>query len=306
MIFKWGLLILLVTILSTSCIRKDITDYLYPCIFSFHYDNPDDSDLVTFSSIRLFLYDDQGLLIKEILTSSNELTENGNELKIDLPIGNYGIVSWGENGESYNYTGIDNFETSGLSLSRDEDGVVTDTPDHLYHSIRNDIKITGIIDDDIYSLEYNKISNNLNISIEVVDRTRFANTSALSNIKCYITAENGDYTFSNEVMNSDRVIYFPQGKSINNKLYARFVVLELWEEDNSRLIIVKQQGTEEVVVYDGSISDIILKHPETNLNEGANYNMDFRVEEDNSTGEGNLNITITINGWEIINQSGDL
>lgn len=130
-------------VLLTNC---DIKDSLKDCVYtsninlSFEYFADESSNVVEkhLNSAKLYIYADNGLLYNIVGITQNELTSHKS---LDLPIGKYSLVCWGNQGTYSEISNENDIDLARLSPDGYSKGRIT-TNDNLYFGKKN-ISITA-------------------------------------------------------------------------------------------------------------------------------------------------------------------
>jgi hypothetical protein len=301
--FKY-LLPLLAALLVTSCIRDDRDDCRYPVslrfLFTHNTQGTDLFDAEGIDNIHLFVYDNQNRLALEQQLHSSDLAP-GNVHQLMLPMGRYTLIAWaGDLQETYSYESFQYLPDALIKLRRNFGGITDQPAGKLFNGICIPL-FSGLADKDQYEADLSKNTNDIRITIK--GKNTFIPRP--EDFGCTISAVNGDYTFDNRTHGNDRVHYIPRTAGADCKVHCDFTVLRLWDGDASRLTLTYRPagGTRaENIIYDGSLSKLLLKKPGTDLELEDHFELVFTVDNlDLPT-----DVTLTVNGWEVIDHNSGL
>lgn len=307
-IFKY-LLPLVTALLVTSCIWDNRDDCRYPVslklAFTRNTQGQDLFDAEGIDNIHLFAYDYQNRLTLLQQLHRSDL-EPGNRYRLMLPMGRYTLIAWaGDLQNSYRYESTDYLPNALLRLNKAPDGSVAQRPRKLFNGICIPV-FAGIADKDTYQVDLCKDTKDIRITIKGTPPF----LPRMEDFECTITATNGDYTFDNHTHGADRVRYIPLTRIVDGVVCCDFTVLSLRDGDDSRLSLIYRPappvgdaGTPtETVVYNGSLSNLLLKKPDTDLNLEERFDLKFTVADPLAS----TDVSLTVNGWEVINHNSGL
>lgn len=302
---------MLACLLACSCIRYDRDDCRYPVsvkfLFTHNVQGEDLFDTEGINNIHLFVYDYQNRLALKQELPCSRLTA-GNTHSLMLPMGRYTLVAWaGDPQETYRYESEEYLPQALLKLQREPDGTALQCPGKLLHGICIPL-FAGLADKDRYEVDLSKNTNDVRIIIKgtppFIPRPE--------DFGCIITAVNGDHTFENRMHGNDRVLYIPKATGTRGtEAYLDFTVLRLWDGDDSQLKLTYRPvdntnanaGTRtEATIYDGSLSKLLLKKPGTDLELEDEFELVFTIDNPQDP----TDVTLTVNGWEVIDHNSGL
>lgn len=301
--FKY-LLLLLAALLVTSCIWDDRDNCRYPVnlqfLFTHNTQGTDRFDTEGIDNIHLFVYDDQNRLALQQQLHRRELAP-GNIHQFMLPMGRYTLIAWaGDIEETYDYESYEYLPDALIKLRRNPGGITDRPAGKLFNGICIPL-FAGLADKDQYKADLHKNTNDVRITIK--GKNTFIPWP--EDFGCTITAVNGDYTFDNRTHGTDRVQYIPRITGTSSGVHCDFTVLRLWDGDASRLTLTYRPagGTRtESVIYDGSLSKLLLKKPGTDLELEDRFELVFTVDNPDLP----TDVTLTVNGWEVIDHNSGL
>lgn len=301
--FKY-ILLLLTALLVTSCIWDDRDDCRYPVnlqfLFTHNTQGKDLFDTEGIDNIHLFVYDNQNRLALEQQLHRSDLAP-GNVHQLMLPMDRYTLIAWaGDLQETYDYESYGYLPDALIKLRRNSGGTTEQPAGKLFNGICIPL-FAGLADKDQYEVNLYKNTNDVRITIKATAPF----VPRPEDFSCTITATNGDYTFDNRTHGTDRVQYIPRITGADKEIHCDFTVLRLWDGDASRLTLTYRPagGTRaENVIYDGSLSKLLLKKPGTDLELEDRFELVFTVDNPDEPGD----VTLTVNGWEVIDHNSGL
>lgn len=298
------LLPLLAALLVCSCIWDNRDDCLYPVslkfLFTHNTQGKDLFDTEGIDNIQLFVYDYQNRLVLGQQFYRTDLAP-GNIRQLMLPMGRYTLIAWaGDLQTAYHYESTEYLPDALLKLRREPGGIVSQRPRKLFNGICIPL-FAGIVGKDTYEADLRKNTNDIRIRIKGTPPF----VPRAEELDCTITAVNGDYTFDNRTHGNDRVQYMPQTTVEEGEVHCDFTVLRLWEGDESRLKLTLRDasGTRtEATVYEGSLSKLLLKKPGTDLDLEDKFELVFTIDNPSDP----TDVTLTVNGWEVVDHNSGL
>lgn len=308
-------MIAMVAFLS-CCIKSNDIGCLYPCQFSFHFTKHTESgDQLSkyINTIHLYVYDKNGTLINHFDVLQSDLID-GNQLNVNLPVGEYTAIAWGGVGDSYSYKDTNSLSSSSLSLIRGLDNTLSDFPEHLFHATGVNLLVTNSVQKISHVLNFQRNSKEIKTKIRLINSTpsslndNMIGNITTSDIDCIVTANNGDYKFDNTTFGTDQITYIPNRTEAESELMAHFFVLKLWDGDDSRLKLTINDSSERglpsglkeggKLIYDQSLSELILKNESIDLD--LSHDLDLDINVDLSGNDSAVSITIKVNGWLVV------
>lgn len=285
----WGGLVLGLFIL-TGCIREDRDDCLFPLTLHYTYTyNREECDLFAaeVDNVMLYLYDtDSGQLTASRRVETTDIASDGCTFDWAVPPGRYTLVSWGGIRSRNSVDGHGNIasHTAGLMLDQ-----VEHRREHLWHDITTDILVNGDLMP-VYDIDLHKLSNDLTVTVSSKGAP-FA-SAPLS----HVTASNGRYDSTGRPYAASPTLYLPAvDESDLQAVTYDYTLLSLSDGDDSHLhISLPDTGT---TVYDGSLSSLLSADTAKDLDLDDEWHLDFDV--DNGP-DGNLAVSVSVNGWKII------
>lgn len=315
------LLLLGGAMLAASCVQDDRSDCRFPLRVEFQ--RATNAEVLTraasddfngeLEELTLYLYDRaSGQLVAEVQPPM-EAAHTSDPYVWPVPPGTYRVVAWGGAKERHTVTAHETFDGATLSVNRLEDGVSVEARRaHLYYGQLDSVVITG---DYTPAHRIDLYKNSKDIRLELVGLTAEERNRAV----CTVTASNGTYLFDNTLLpEQDPVTYLMTDTPDAHNLIRTFTTLGLQAGDDSHLRIellpeAPVTGDEETpqtraaeghVIYDGSLSELLLARPGTDLK----WDDEFVIKMNyyGQAADGSSHLDIWVNDWHIIHQNGDL
>jgi hypothetical protein len=303
--FKKMLLLLAGGALLSSCIHEDYEGCEFPVRLRFTYTyNVEGKDLFDpeISVIDLFVYDSETGVLKERKHILSESLDADNSCSLMLPKGKYKLVVWGGVEERYDYSSTEKLPDALMSIKRESDGrTVAQKREHAFCKMEDEINVIGERQPERV-IDLHKLSNDIRVEVGGLSE------SLRARVSCTISSSNGDYSFDGSCMPSGSVLYLPARGDSNGDAVFSFTTLSLWEGDDSHLTvrIEPQEGSyykDGVTIYDGSLTDLLLKRDGTDLDLQDEFVIRF---EPQISPEGKLVITVYVDEWIVANMDEGL
>lgn len=294
-----------VSTLLASCMKEDLSmcnrGMQIRCSYLL---NPQGENLFEdeVSNITVFVFDAAGLYYGVFSDGGNHLT-NDYVMTLPLSAGIYTIVAWGGDITPYDAVSVtsDNIEQSltkgettleqfRLQLKEQE----LQEKLGLYYGIAEQVELrSGELNP--VPIELIKNSNTVRVSITGLGNTSKADPTPQYDVM--ITAQNGTYTCDNTIPTATKVIRYKPHTTIET-------ATKLTYDSNTLRLMIGQQPMLRVVnnltgaeVCNFNLVEAIMKDPkyktQKDLDREDLFQFDFRVNED-------LSVSITINGWSVI------
>lgn len=289
---KIAAIALIITLFGSSCTREDLSRCESSLLLSFHYTyNSQNEDLFLSSieNIELFVYDRNSMLVQNCKIGKFDLTE-GNKYRLSLNEGAYKIVAHGEVNTSYVYNRVETYHTAYVSAKRESGNQIPAQINNLFHAMVEQVTIDGSKEQQ-QQLFFIKNSNHIRVIVKQPQGAK-----ATMDATCAIHAINGDYKFDNTIYGSDRVHYIPTPLPEASDQTFDFTVLRLWSNDDSQLVVRDHSQ----VLYDGSLSELLLRKPGTDLDMEDDFEIVLTRNAADNT------VKITVDGWEVIDHNSGL
>lgn len=260
--------------------------------------------------MTVFAFDAQGRYYATFSDAGNQLT-NDYVMTLPLPVGRYTLISWGGDMAQYNplalidenadvreslTKGVTTLEQFRLLVKQQENTEALG----LYYGKAQDVE-SKTTAQQTYPIELTKNSNTIRVHFTGIDnmpRSAQLKADQTPMFDVTITAHNGRYDYENMIPSAAKtVLYKPHTISEKpNDLTYDSNMLRLMIGRRPMLRVVNNQTGEEVCNF--NIVEAIMKDPKYKT-QGDIDREDFFPFEFNIGSD--LSVTITINGWSIIN-----
>ena len=301
------------TLLLSSCVQEDMSNcpkqirvyFTVPAGFGNDAINPANVD-----KMHLYIFNHNGYYTGEY--RDDYITDFNADYYIDcsglLP-GKYRFIAWGGKDARYYSTapasfvkGQTTFDEALLMLDHPGNTVST-TLHHIFHS---DIPATVVTDRRIqrFDMPLTQLSNTINISTVGLP----ANTSAYS---FNITDNNCTYKFDRSFASHSNATFTytaPCTKDGANQLHATLNVLRLAADRRTPQLQIYNKTAGKALypvgTQSGDLIGLILNaYPQNDFETTHTYDIVITFTGDGSTG---FTVTITINGWQVHDQDGEI
>lgn len=294
---------------TSSCIKEDLSKCNPGVLLKYDYSlNPEYTNLFgdEVNKVTVYVFDENGFYYDCFSEEGKHLTNNW-QMLLPLPPGNYTTVTWGGALGSYRIgetnadgtafqselkkgvTHIDNF-----MLNAEKDGKPLSELDDLYHGISN---VTSVYwPDTTTTVNLTKNTKRLIVTVEDSELTDNEETP----YEVYCIGANGRYLADNSFgKNAETITYNPfktytqQGEAISELDLLRLLIGEPF-----RLVVKDKEGK---IVFDNDLVDAMMATGQFKTQEDFDreleYKLVIKIDRDNHHNGG---ITITINGWEVV------
>ena len=225
------------------------------------------------------------------------------EFFFTLKSGDYHFVVWTNPGEIYktNYT-FSECEAQGLII----DQLI------YYMDVSAEGCLTQGIPDLLYGTQSQKIISNQNniVSVEMIQNTYHINVEAVGlpqtddDFEFTITDNNSHYKFDNTIIpEMDDFTHIRIGKQENDTINVSFNVLGLETERYTPRLMLCNKITSEELFEEGLIETIRSAYEQSGQELDFNKIHTFDIKLFFST---NMDVSVSVNGWEYNRQSGQL
>ena len=296
--------------------------------------NPADLFAQQVHQVEVFVFDAQGRWVKtvtdQVSPSSRASRASATYLKpIELPAGEYQFVVWGNRSDDETVlSGTERLETGRVSLRQLETADhVTMLSDSLFHGMAAQTVTVKNNEEQTVPVSLTKDRND----VRLVVRYRAQGQTDVSTYPvpasqttAYITDSNGAYDFTNAVASTQTFTYqpgrfapkydklfhgeLPEGSYPTEQDYcyvADFSCLRLMKDDTDARIVVKRKDEE---VYNKPLMELITRIDKYRTQEALDredrFLMELLLEYDPA--DANAVISITINGWKLVDRDIDL
>lgn len=280
-----------------GCTKEDLSVCGLYVVFKYDYNMAEyDKFPSDIDKIDLFVFDQNNVFVGEYIDEGDHL-DNTYRMHLDLPPGVYNLIAWGNLRDDYNITqlipGVTTLEDARLSLKTDDNGHVQQHPAHLYHGsamqvlVKPDKRHTEIID-------MMKNTNFVRITATGLPIGLATRTAPGTPFSCRILGVNGNYNFDNSLQGSDQLIYVPQYNVQSNTLISEFVVMRIFLDGQSRIIVEyhPEDAVQPVVLFNERLVEFIP--PGTDLDKQDEYEIELNFDRTFTA------ISITVNGWTTV------
>jgi hypothetical protein len=316
-------LLFLAAVASQSCIRDDLSNCISDKRVYFDYDltlsekggiNPED-----ITRINLFIFDENGLFVKEYIDEAPRLSPEYAITINDLRTGYYRFIAWCNLKDPYamspaglvpGQTRFDDLRVLLQSINSHRE--VTEELKPLFFATHagNSFEILGAKSQFIH-LNLIKDTYRINVTVSGMEST----LAGMYDYKLNIEDDNGAYLFDNDFASCERFTYTQPCRVVEsakfgerNDLKSSLTVLRLTEERKPRLraegpqpvLRLINDQTKEVVVEDDLIA-LIKEANQAGAKIDFETTYEFDIEYELSQ-ESSLVVYIYINGWRLIRQ----
>lgn len=254
--------------------------------------------------ITVFAFDAQGHYYATFSDGGNHLT-NDYVMTLPLPEGKYTILAWGGDMKHYNAVSTkgDNTEqalTKGqttleqfrLMLKQQENKEALG----LYYGNVQDAE-SKTTAQQTYPIELIKNSNTIRVNITGIEKTAPTRADQTPQYDVVVTAANGTYNYDNTIPTATKTAQYRPHTTTETATELTYDsnTLRLMIGQSPMLRVVNNQTGDEVCNF--NIVEAIMRDPKFKTQKDIDredlFQFDFRINND-------LSITITINGWSII------
>lgn len=250
--------------------------------------------------INLFIFDQGGKFVGEWI-DEHPLLNSSYYMEVPLEYGNYQMVCWAGLSPCYYLSpspfvkGVTDLSECLLSLERIDGGIVENPPHPLFHAQLRDCVVDK--PDCEFTLDLRQLTNTINLSVEGLPPT--ANDYSFR-----IADTNGDYSFDSSFAsaNNGELHYItPCTRDAQEQPSASLVVLDLNESSPTPVLTLKDVTTEKSL-FSGNLITLLLKLRDQGVvvDLDAIHTYDIRLT---FTG---LNVTVSINGWEVSDSHNEI
>ncbi|MDD6209846.1 MAG: FimB/Mfa2 family fimbrial subunit [Bacteroidales bacterium] len=228
------LIVITVLLSFGSCIKEDLSDYLSGHYICFDVIMPEYKYKDIVSQVDLYLYDENGNLVKKYVYLKSQLS--GPYYMAYIPkqnIGNYTIVALINHTSHYATARAEKRSTLRTSLIGNR---IEYKQDDIYHACQNFVvrKTDPMLTYDTMRLSKN--TNNINLTVEFEDYTLPEN----STVETYIHGNNGTYDYNNKPQPDSYRIYIPHtetivGHTITSSGLYLFRTMRIWMNSDLRI-----------------------------------------------------------------------
>lgn len=300
---------------ASSCIKEDFSECNPGVLLKYDYSlNPEHINLFRqeVDKVTVYVFDENGLYYDRFSEEGNHLT-NDWQMRLPLPPGNYTTVTWAGQLGTYRIgetnadgttfqselkkgvTHIDNF-----MLTAEKDGQPLTQLNDLYHGKADVISVYQ--PETVTTVDLMKNTKHLTVTVEdqTVGRDRAGADNAPYEVYCMGT--NAQYLADNSFgKNAETITNRPYNTyTVPGKAVSELDLLRLVIGRSFRLVVNDKTGKK---VFDKDLVEAMMAtgHFKTqeDFDRELNYNVIITMDKD-------LGITITINGWIVVEIVPDL
>lgn len=294
----------------TSCIKEDRSECNPGVLLKYDYSlNPEYTNLFgeEVGKVTVYVFDENGFYYDRFSDAGKHLT-NDWEMLLPLPPGNYTTVTWGGALGTYRIGETNADETtfqselkkgvthiSNFMLTAEKDGQPLVELDGLYHG---KVDVTSVFQpEQTTTVSLMKNTKHLTVTVKdrTVGRTRAGEESAPYEVYC--TGTNARYMSDNSfgkkaetITNRPYKTYTTPGNAISELNLMRLLIGRPF-----RLVVKSKDGKS---VFDKDLVQTMMDTGGYTTQEDFDREMRYDVVINMDS---DLGITITINGWEVVN-----
>lgn len=309
-------IILIILFFMQSCIKEDISECHDNALrLRIRYTlNNQYTDLfgAEVRSVMAYVFDKEGKYVESYYETGDKLTHNY-IMTIPMPKGQYRVVVVCDNLKTFSAGWIDNKTNS---FSKDFQAGVTKIEDFrimlnnkegnegylVPESLPGDLYV-GYVDnavssnDSLYSTNVDLMKDTKNITVKISGLD--ALTRSITAPDIYITAINARYKSDNSIDSPYRMFkYTPHNVSISgNSVESNLKTMRL-VVGNAPMLVIKHPAISGYLL-NKDITELILSNPKYVSQEDIDREDTFLFEINASQTGNNIEISISINGWEI-------
>lgn len=308
-------------LLLQGCIKEDIPNCENGLSLRFRYTlNNQYTNLFdsAVNQVTIYVFDSNGKYVNRF-SERGEVLTNDYRMQLPLPPGTYSLVGYGGDFTTYSIGEITSLNTINQTLRKGitniadlrvelhnmsgDDGYLSSihTPDDLYVGL-----VTGILSTQnsqtTATMELIKITKKVKVKITGTDFS----TRASSPLDVYITALNGRYRFNHTIdLHHGTFKYTPiRSLSQPNYMEADLKTMRLML-GQSPMLVIKNSVTAEKI-YNENMIEQILSIEKYLLQEDFDREDEFIFEINIQSKDHKIEISVSINGWEIKNVNPDI
>ena len=306
------------TLLMSSCLKENLSNcpeeiriyFTFNTVDSYTGEgddpiNPDDVD-----RMHLYVFSDKGYYLGEY--RDDNITGFSTEYYIDcsdLMPAKYRFIAWGGKDEDFYSTipepfvkGKTSFDDAFLMLNHPGNRIST-LVHHIFHSeLPATVTTTKV---QRFDMPLAQLSNTINIRTVGLQASN-------NNYRFTITDNNDVYSFDRSFATYNSAPKFsynaPCTKDASGQLHSTLHVLRLADDRYTPNLQIFNETSDELLYpfgdYSGDLIGLIKSaYPQNDFDKTHTYNIVLMFD---GSGDGNLNLTILINGWEVRHQNNNL
>jgi len=294
--------------LISGCLKEDLSNCQKLHYLTFEYTkNKQGIDLFSnqVKALDVYVFDKDGKYVKHYSDTGVHLSTSNYAIPIDIPNGEYTFVVWGDvegvynisdiNAERQLQTSLSSFNNSRLSLKADQE-----YPEDLFFGIAKQVTINSDKSTNTH-IQLTKNTNTLHITVNGVQNISNSSSDYNFDIICYLA--NGELKFDNSISLPERLFqYIPVKRDENEDTLAfKIRTIRLLTDMKSQLILYNKTTGEEI--FNEDIIKLLLLSPDINNNDDLDANDEYNIKLSVNT---NLSITISVNGYVVVDSDQDL
>lgn len=301
--------------LASGCIKEDLSECNPGVLLKYDYSlNPEHTNLFgqEVDKVTVFVFDENGLYYDRFSEEGSHLT-NDWQMRLPLPPGNYTAVTWGGALGTYRIgetnagetafqselakgvTHIDNF-----MLTAEKDGQPLTQLDDLYHG-RADV-VSVYQPETATTVGLMKDTKHLTVTVQDLTVGRGRAGAGDAPYEVYCTGANARYLADNSFgRKAETVTYRPYNTyTTPGKAVSELDLLRLVIGSPFRLVVNDKAGRK---VFDRDLLEAMMATGHFKTQEDFDRELDYHVVIKTDL---DLSITVTINGWEVVDIVPDL
>ena len=296
----------------SSCIKEDRSECNPGALLKFDYSlNPDYTNLFgnEVDKVTVYVFDENGLYYDRFSDEGKHLT-NDWEMLLPLPPGNYTTVTWGGPlGTMYRIGETNADETafqselkkgvthiSNFMLTAENNGQPLVELDDLYHGKADVTSVFQPTSEDAVTVDLMKNTKHLTVTVKDQRVGKDKADAASAPYEVYCTGANARYLADNSfgkkaetITNRPYNTYTTPGNAVSELDLMRLLIGRPF-----RLVVKNQEGK---TVFDKDLVETMQATGHYNTQEDFDREMRYDVV---ISMDGDTDITITINGWEVV------
>lgn len=306
-------------LLVQSCIKEDLSTCKSELLLRFRYTlnnqytNLFDAEV---NRVTIYIFDNSGKYVDSFSEQGDKLT-NDYVMRIPLPEGKYSAIAYGGDFTTYS-TGEINSQTNTINPSLRKG--VTDINDfrtelenaggaenYLYPVNTPDDLYAGLATDAVSTLDNQTITEIGLIKDTKKIKVKISGTDAIgAPLDVYITALNGRYKFDNNIdLNHGIFKYTPINTAIQPDYMETDLKMMRLVLGQSPMLVIKNSVTSEVIYNENMIDQILLTQKYVSQ-EDFDREDEFVFEITIKSKDNNIEVFISINGWQINSVNPDI
>lgn len=275
------------------------------------------------NNVTLFIFDENGLFVKKQYEEGEALKKEGYRMLVDLEPGTYQLVTWAGMNEKYFecpdlVPGESVIEDLKVKTVRLDDQTEREKMDALWHSYSEDV----VVKKDVYTHHVASLVKNTN-KLRVILQNTQGKSLRTSEFDFTITADNGYMNYDNNLLPDPEITYLPyvlEDQVIGEEpdglpltaAVAEMNTMRLMENEDYRLLITRKNDRK--IILNVNLNSYLLltkmeEHdmsPQEYLDRQDEYTIIFFLTPSDTAEGGYVCLTVSINGWTIRLNEGEL